>query len=181
MRDGLSSGPPLRRLLRLLSSFLLRARLRHLLRHLLRALLRRRRRRGGWRSGPKELRRQFRNVSRRVTLRPPDLLLLGQTGGVLQMLDLGEQQRRRRSIWVERARWSLSDFDGRHSENSGASVRIVLSVSRSRNVAAAASRGERWVLSKFGSSHLLAVAGMQACSNTRPSSTTVPFATHGDT
>ena len=55
------------------------------------------------------------------------------------------------------------------------SIRIAGSDSRSRNVSAARSRGVRCVSSNPGSSHFVSVAGIDACSNTRPS-TTVPFA-----
>src|SRR5579872_5966463 len=70
--------------------------------------------------------------------------------------------------------------DDGHSWNSGASVRSV-SVSRSRNVGAEASRLDRFVLSKSFRSHDVTVAGIEACSKFRASCTTVPFDTQGDT
>ena len=54
---------------------------------------------------------------------------------------------------------------------SGPSERLVASESTSRNLSAAASRGDRWVLSNAPISHSVTVAGIEACSNTRPSIT----------
>src|SRR5439155_6199833 len=109
----------------------------------------------------------------RLSFGSPDALRF-EADGMFEMLDLREQERPRRAAGIERRLRRLGQLDHGH-ENSGVSVRIVSSVSKSRNVGATTSRGDRCALSNVGSSHLMAVAGIDACSNTRASLTTVPL------